>query len=228
VSGSIFISYRRQDAAHAGRLFDALAHRYGQANVVFDVDTIAPGAGFEPQLHDAVRSSDVLIAVVGPSWLTATDVNGRRRIDHPDDFVRVEIAAAIAQNKKLLPVLVGGASLPHGAQLPLDIATLAHWQAIELRDERYQQGLDDLFRALDRTLPVVSDRPPAPTAAPAAEPPLTAAQPTATLPFFQRLRMPPDFKYFFSVGQRLELSGVSPGRAIQQLQSSVANRLGAA
>lgn len=92
----IFISYRRDDSeGHTGRLYDALASRFGDEQVFMDIDTIPLGVDFARVITEAVASCDVLIAVIGRDWLTLADSTGRRRIDSPDDFVRLEIKAVI-------------------------------------------------------------------------------------------------------------------------------------
>ena len=95
-SGRVFISYRRQETSGmAGRLYDRLAAHLGEDQVFMDVDTIAPGVDFAEVITQAVRSCEALLAVIGPHWLTATDQDGRRRLDDPHDLVRLEVAAAL-------------------------------------------------------------------------------------------------------------------------------------
>jgi hypothetical protein len=49
----IFISYRRGDSGpYAGRLYVALATRYGWDRVFFDVDAIEPGVDFARAILD--------------------------------------------------------------------------------------------------------------------------------------------------------------------------------
>jgi hypothetical protein len=108
--GRIFISYRRQDSNHlAGRLYDRLADRFGTGQVFIDVDAIEPGVDFAKEINRAVAASTVLLAVIGPNWLTAADERGRRRLDNPGDFVRLEIEAALARDVRVIPILGEGA-----------------------------------------------------------------------------------------------------------------------
>src|SRR5262245_58499308 len=58
------------------------------------------------------------LAVIGPNWLDAKDSDGRRRLDNPDDFVTIEISAALLRNIRVIPVLVDGARPPKADQLP--------------------------------------------------------------------------------------------------------------
>lgn len=156
VSG-IFISYRRQDAApYAGRLRSDLAQRYGESSVFLDIADLTPGASWTEQLHQAVDACDLMLVVIGPRWLQATDAEGRRRVDDPEDFIRSEIAAALQLGKRVVPVLVGGASMPPEAQLPDEIAGLARRQAGELSDRRWDADLARMFEWLDRMVTAVA------------------------------------------------------------------------
>jgi TIR domain len=98
MAGKIFINYRRDDAiSTAGRLHDRLAQTFGRNNLFMDVDHIPAGVDFVDYLHSQVAACDVFLAVIGPNWLDAKDDSGRRRFDNPDDFVTIEIAAALAR-----------------------------------------------------------------------------------------------------------------------------------
>jgi hypothetical protein len=90
----IFISYRRDDASgHAGRLFDRLAARFGRDRVFMDVTDIAPGEDFTPVIETNIGAAELLVAVIGPQWISATDEKGTRRIDQPYDLVRQGLRA---------------------------------------------------------------------------------------------------------------------------------------
>jgi hypothetical protein len=73
------------------------------------IDSIAPGGDFIEVITSAVGSCDVLLALIGDRWLTIADEDGRRRLDNPDDFVRLEIEAALTRNVRVIPILVDGA-----------------------------------------------------------------------------------------------------------------------
>src|SRR5216684_3258765 len=91
----IFISYRLQDSAYvAATLSDTLQQHFGTDSVFFDVDNIPLGVDFRDYIGDAVGECDVLLVMIGDQWLDASDGSGRRRIDDPADFVRIEIEAA--------------------------------------------------------------------------------------------------------------------------------------
>lgn len=144
----IFLSYRREDASgHAGRLYDALAEKFGDENVFIDIDTIRPGVDFGEAITRAVASCDAVIALIGREWLTATDAEGRRRLDVSDDFVRLELEAALERDVAVIPTFVQGSEPPRADQLPESLAPLARRQGAELRDVGWR---DDVRRLIAR------------------------------------------------------------------------------
>ena len=150
----IFISYRRDDASgHAGRLFDRLAARFGRDHVFMDVTDIAPGEDFSHVIETSVGSADVLLAVIGPLWLSVSDAGGARRIDAPSDMVRQEIAAGFQRRMRVIPVLVRGARMPRPEELPEGIKELARRQAVELTDSRWDSDLTLFEQALAQSMP---------------------------------------------------------------------------
>jgi TIR domain/Kelch motif len=151
--GRIFISYRREETAYpAGWLYDRLANRYGVSQIFKDVDSIELGDNFVEVITRAVGACDVLLALVGNQWLTTTDARGRRRLDDPDDFVRLEIETALTRNIRVIPILVDGATMPPAEELPPSLASLMHRQALELSPARFEYDTSRLLRVLDRTL----------------------------------------------------------------------------
>src|SRR5688500_6019930 len=108
--GRIFISYRREETAYpAGWLFDRLADEFGPGQIFKDADSIELGDDFVEVISTAVGSCDVLLALIGDEWVPITDAHGQRRLDDPDDFVRLEIEAALARKVRVIPILVDGA-----------------------------------------------------------------------------------------------------------------------
>ena len=112
-AGRVFISYRREETAYpAGWLFDRLADRFGRGQIFKDIDSIQLGDDFVEVITAAVGSCDVLLALIGDRWLTITDEQGRARLDDPEDFVRLELEAALTRNVRVIPILVEGARMP--------------------------------------------------------------------------------------------------------------------
>lgn len=146
---AIFISYRRDDSeGHAGRLFKDLVGQFGPNSVFMDVAGIEPGRDFRRVIDDQVASCGVLLAMIGKDWLDAKDESGRRRLDDPSDFVRLETAAALKRDIPVIPVLVQGASMPHAEQLPDDLANLAYRNGVELTHARWDSDVQLLIKAL--------------------------------------------------------------------------------
>jgi TIR domain len=153
VPGRIFVSYRREETAYpAGWLYDRLTDRYGVGQVFTDVDSIRLGDDFVEVITTAVGSCDVLLALVGDQWPTITDTKGRRRLDDPDDFVRLEIEAALTRNVRVIPILVDGARMPRADELPPSLAALVRRQALELSPARFDFDFSRLLKVLDVTL----------------------------------------------------------------------------
>jgi len=148
---AIFISYRRDDSeGQAGRLYDDLVQRFGNAAVFMDVVGIEPGRDFRKVIDKNVTSCGVLLAVLGPSWLDAKDETGLRRLDNPMDFVRLETAAALKRDIPVIPVLVRGARMPKPEQLPDDLKELAYRNGLELTHARWDSDIEVLIKALQR------------------------------------------------------------------------------
>jgi ABC-type amino acid transport substrate-binding protein len=152
-SARIFISYRREETAYpAGWLFDRLADHFHGGQVFKDIDSIQLGDDFVEVITRAVASCDVLLALIGNQWLAITDEHGRRRLDNPDDFVRLEIEAALRRNVLVIPILVDRARMPRAAELPDGLAGLVRRQALDLSPERFDFDTSRLLRVLDKTL----------------------------------------------------------------------------
>jgi len=146
----IFLSYRRDDASgHAGRLYDLLANRYGAEHVFMDVDAIPLGSDFAATINRAVAACDVLIAVIGRDWLRATDADGRRRLDDPHDYVRLEIESALERGVAVVPTCVQGAVIPPGQDLPASLAPLIQRQGFQLTDSGWPDDVGRLIRRLE-------------------------------------------------------------------------------
>jgi hypothetical protein len=151
--GRIFLSYRREETDFpAGWLHDRLAAHFGRDQVFRDVDDIPLGANFPEVIAKAVASCDVLLALIGSQWVTITDEEGKRRLDDPNDFVRLEIEAALQRSVLVIPILVRGAKMPRARQLPASLAELVHRNALELSPASFDFDTGRLLEVLDETL----------------------------------------------------------------------------
>jgi hypothetical protein len=150
---NIYISYRRADSAYVSRaLYDRLERNLGRSSLFMDVDSIQLGVDFIQALEKQVDHSDILIVVIGRDWLTTTDQDGRRRLDDPGDFVRIEIASALSKGKVVIPVLVDGASMPRPEDLPPELRSLARRNSFEVSHVRFDSDIARLVRELQRIL----------------------------------------------------------------------------
>jgi len=149
----IFISYRREDSAgYTGRLYDLLSAHFGAKKLFIDLDSIHPGENFPEVIERNLASCDVLLAVIGTRWLTLADDAGHSRLQDPEDFVRREIAAALDRRIKIVPVLVGGARMPGPQELPADLAKIAQYQALQIGDAEFHQGVSRLIDVLHESV----------------------------------------------------------------------------
>ena len=148
----IFISYRRGTASpYARGIYERLGKQFGASRVFMDIDTMEPGVDFVEYIEKAVSSCQVLIVVIGPDWVATVDDTGQRRLDDPDDFVRVEVAAALARaDVRVIPVLVADALPPRKADLPGDLVPLTRRQALEVTDGRWDYDLGVLVKTVGR------------------------------------------------------------------------------
>src|SRR5262249_56771679 len=118
VPGRIFMSYRREDTDYpAAWLYSRLVRHFSENQVFIEVDSIEKGDDFVEVITTAVESCEVLLALIGNRWLTATGREGPRRLGDANDFVRVEIEAALTRDVRVIPVLVEGARMPRAEEL---------------------------------------------------------------------------------------------------------------
>jgi TIR domain len=151
---SIFISYRRGiSSGWAGRLSQALTSEFGNGSVYMDIEALSPGVDFINALDDALKSCDCFLSIIAPDWLGIADHTGRRRLDDPSDFVRLELATALKREIRVIPVLVGGALMPKAEELPEALVRLARRQAHELSDARWGYDCRNLLLAIKGTTP---------------------------------------------------------------------------
>ena len=147
--GSIFINYRRQDSeGEAGRLFDDLSAKFGPDSVFMDVAGISAGRDFRKAIDENVSKCAVLLALIGHSWLDAQNNQGQRRLDDPNDFVRMELASALSRDIPVVPILVRGAVMPPAGSLPDDLKDLVYRNAMEITHARWKSDVGVLIQAL--------------------------------------------------------------------------------
>ena len=138
-TGGIFISYRREETASwAGQLYDHLTNHFGEDRIFINIDLIDISSDFRRAATDALSSCDVLLVLIGPAWSTVTDIAQRKRIDNPDDFVRIEIETGLQQDIRVIPVLVESATLPRWSDLPPSLRPMLRRQALQFSGTSFQ------------------------------------------------------------------------------------------
>lgn len=156
----IFISYRRNDSVgYSGRLADRLSLEFGENQVFRDYDDIKPGQNFVESLENGLSSADLLLVVIAENWLTTQNPTGQRRLDDENDFVRLEIEAALERDIHIIPVLINDVLMPNAQDLPTSLSALALRQAVPLSDSRWEQDVANLIENIRNLLNLKSHQP---------------------------------------------------------------------
>ncbi len=190
----VFISYRRDDSRWLARaLYNKLTSEIDEERVFMDVDSIEPGLDFVDVIDDVVSKVNVMIAIIGPGFMTATDEDGGRLIDDPQNWVRLEIATALKRNIRVIPLLQQGANLPTAEELPEDLKPLVRRNAIQVNEMTFEADVDRIIDSLQRfwneEQVAAKGKPSKPT--PSLPTPDTSdAEPIAALPGHNSLKRP--------------------------------------
>ena len=149
-TGSIFISYRRDDSADiTGRIYDRLVQHFSRDTVFKDVDSIPLGIDFRQHLESALSQCRVLLAVMGERWSGTDSATGKQRIDDPYDHVRLELELALARNIPVIPVLVRNFSIPAADKLSGSLQSLPYRNGINVRpDPDFHGDMDRLIKGI--------------------------------------------------------------------------------
>ena len=152
----IFISYRRSDTQAAARqLAEAIKTRFGEENVFFDTKNLDLGVSWESEISQQVDAADVVLALIGPSWVAIADERGGRRVLDPgaEDVLRIEIETALRAGSRVVPVLVDDAEMPARDRLPRPFKPLTRLQAATLRHSSWDQDVEALVASLEMVGP---------------------------------------------------------------------------
>jgi hypothetical protein len=139
---SLFLCYRRSDSADTvDRIYERLCRDLGKNKLFRDIDSIPLGVDFPDRIAGVLRECCAVLVVIGPGWLEARSPDGRRRLDDPQDHVRVEVECALrAVNTRVIPVLVRGASMPKPEEVPESLRTLVKLNGMMVRPNPDFQG----------------------------------------------------------------------------------------
>jgi TIR domain len=154
MTGKIFLSYQREDAAAFARaLFLRLEQSFPAESLFMDVEGgIGAGQDFVRVIEEQVGACDVMLVLIGPNWLTVRDETGRPRLENPEDFVRIEVESALRFGKHVIPVLVHKTAMPRADALPEALKALARRNAVGLTPERFKADTQGLIKALEDAL----------------------------------------------------------------------------
>jgi formylglycine-generating enzyme required for sulfatase activity len=154
----IFLNYRHEDSSgYALAIFQQLRQHFGTDSVFRDVDSMDFGVDFVEEIERAVGSCQVLLATIGPQWVSVTDEKGQRRLEHPQDWVRLEIETALTRKVRVLPILVGGAKMPLEKDLPESLRPLTRRRAFVLSPTASHTELEQLMQSLEKVLGTSKD-----------------------------------------------------------------------
>lgn len=148
---SIFVSYRREDDSQLETtitLVNRLRQSFSSDSVFWDLDLLSLSEDFSSTIETRISESEAMIVVIGPTWLTARDWTGGRRLENQNDFVRLEIESAFRRSKRVVPVLVNGAEMPRAEALPASLRALTRQNAIVLRSEHLEADTRAVITAL--------------------------------------------------------------------------------
>ena len=155
---TIFLNYRRGNSSgSAGRLFDVLQQHLPNSKIFMDVDSIEPGIDFITAIEQQLLTCDYFIAVIGPGWADTQDADGGRRLDDPNDNVRLEITAALRREIRVVPVLVEGAKMPSAEDLPEALRPLSRRNAYEITHHSFVDDVRELCNKIKRSLAIEAD-----------------------------------------------------------------------
>ena len=152
--GTIFINYRKDDSSwNALALYNELLKYFPKESIFKDFNTIRPGDDFVESIQKALSNCNVLLVVMSRNWLEVKDKHGNRRINDPDDLVRIEIATAIERNIQVIPVLFDNIPMPTSADLPENLRSLPRRQFVEIETTRFEPDVKKLADAIKELMP---------------------------------------------------------------------------
>jgi pterin-4a-carbinolamine dehydratase len=161
MSNSIFVNYRQSDSQHAAMaIASILKHSFAEGEVFIDRSSILGGRDWPNSISNALESAQVLVAVLGEDWLRSWDGHGRRRIDHPKDWVRLELSRAFERGIPVVPVLLENAEIPPPEALDTSLLDICRAQAERIRLDTWDSDLSRLIGTLSQLITGVVRRTP--------------------------------------------------------------------
>jgi len=136
----------------AGRLADRLASRFGVERVFMDVDSIEPGIDFADAIDAEVSRCDVMVVLIGTAWSPQHHRTDQLPPLNREDFVALEVSAALARGIRVIPVLVEGARLPLQEELPEALQPLLRRHAVRLDHDSFRAQVGPLIESVSTAL----------------------------------------------------------------------------
>jgi hypothetical protein len=151
--GAIFINYRREDSNwNALAIYNELQKYFSKDQIFKDFNAIQPGDDFVESIGTALQRCDVLLVLMGDKWLNVADEAGNRRLDDPDDFVRLEISKALSRGIKVIPVMLDEIKMPRPEQLPENLQPMTRRQLVEIDPTRFEDDVRKLAEVIKKIL----------------------------------------------------------------------------
>ncbi|TDH17927.1 tetratricopeptide repeat protein [Segetibacter sp. 3557_3] len=158
MNSKIFISYRRSDSMDiTGRMYDHLVNAFPGATIFKDVDSIAPGDNFKTHIIDSIKHCRVMLIMMSRDWAMVKGTDGKRRLEDPDDIVRLEIETALQYQLTIIPVLINDVKMPDFALVPKSIQPILYLNAIQLRPD--PDFKNDIGRLITRLQQIIGTKP---------------------------------------------------------------------
>jgi hypothetical protein len=157
MSARVFISYRTSDgvdkATALSRDLDAL---FGEDQIFLDKDDLPAGSRWRDVIAKTLHASPILLVLITPNYLEASDSAGKRSIERADDPVRGELEVGLAARAHVIPLLCDGVTtIPPAADLPPPFGQLSDLTWRRLRAYDWREDLARLAQDL-RGLGVVA------------------------------------------------------------------------
>jgi septum formation protein len=145
----IFICYRREDTQTIANYLKVKLDNSFPRQVFLDTSSLPSGSRWSNEIQAALDRSEIVLVLMGDKWLTChNEVDGRRRLDEDQDYVRLELKTALQKNKTLIPILINATKMPSEESLPEDIRGLTRYQAVRLDQNRLESDVDQLIKEL--------------------------------------------------------------------------------
>ena len=155
----IFISYRQSESSAITRLiYNDLSLQFGEDNIFRDIEKIRIGKDIKEEIEKAIIASDVLVIVIGKTWLKTL----KERIESGDiDLLRFEVETGLHRASSnaitLIPILVDDAKPPRKDELPKSVQGLSGLLALKVRSGGdYNNDMKRLISTIEASVPHAS------------------------------------------------------------------------